>query len=657
MANKIVETFNKFPRVYWVTQFFELMERGAYYTMTPILGYYALYNAHMSPWLANIIFFFLWPIQYGVPIVSGAMAEKIGYKKQMTFAFIFLTAAYIALAVSFNTVTFIIAIMAVGVGIGSYKPLISATIAKCTTDADRNLAYSIYYWVVNLAAFVFAMGFVLLEFGGFLSPSTYRIVFIVDTIFVAVNIPVALFIFKEIPRSGKVRTVRDVMNNISIAFKDKKFVTMVILVSFFWMLYSTMLTALPLIIMGFHFGPKWFTPMMIGLFNPLTIIALGIPIGKFCEKIESLKAVIGGVLLYFLGLVVIGFFLNPAGVIVGSIISSIGEFMLAPGYLSFVSKLAPKEKVSAYIGCNFLSSMAGLGGGALFIGILSSYLVFTLFRPIFFYGILMAMSLLLVAAFMVYYQFWGQDIINRAKRIREMEEGPSDQKTIVIPKSVSEPFYFKVLDFKAATIVPLILIPIVLISTWAMGTNIYYPPDDGDKEETFSLENYDVVAGEGMTEASPSPLSENSEATTAYTASPSEGQLVKSITLTLTWTDEEDYQRVGFGRTWENQPDEFSFEASLAANPDDPTTTAVNYSSPTVSNTHGNPGVIETTITFDHTKKESKNGTGDWQIVIECGSCGDKTNPYSALLYTDTGNTYELTITTEYYTPKTAEKK
>ncbi|MDD5503271.1 MAG: hypothetical protein PHH26_07405, partial [Candidatus Thermoplasmatota archaeon] len=82
-SNKKQSVFKKFPRVFWVVQMFELLERGAYYTMVPIIAYHAMYNLHLPKDLALTLTAFMYPIQYGIPILSGALAEKIGYRKQI----------------------------------------------------------------------------------------------------------------------------------------------------------------------------------------------------------------------------------------------------------------------------------------------------------------------------------------------------------------------------------------------------------------------------------------------------------------------------------------------------------------------------------------------------------------------------------------------
>ncbi|MEE9151993.1 MAG: MFS transporter, partial [Thermoplasmata archaeon] len=392
MAKGLLSTFSGFPKVFWVSQTFELMERGAYYSMMPIIVIHAIYNVGLPIWLGAIITVFMYPFQYGLPIFTGALAEKVGYKKQIIVAFSILTAAYVFLAFAFNTVTMIFAVMAVGLGIGTYKPLISSTVAKCTADKDRNRAYSVYYWIVNLAAFVIPGSFAVIIALRIITQDMFYVIFLAGAGFVSINILTAIFIFEEVPRSGKVKTVGDAINNIKIAMKDKKFVVMVLLIGGFWALYSTFLNALPLIMFGFDRLPEWFSIMLLGVFNPMTIILLGIPLAKYIEKVESMRVILTGLVIYLIGMAIIGLTLNWILVIFGIVVVSIGEFIIAPGYMAFVSKLAPKEKVSAYVGCNFISYLIGLLGGTFVFGLIVTYVGIELQMPHFFYGIILSIG-------------------------------------------------------------------------------------------------------------------------------------------------------------------------------------------------------------------------------------------------------------------------
>jgi MFS family permease len=634
MAKGLLSTFIGFPRVFWVAQTFELMERGAYYSMMPIIVVHAIYNVGLPVWLGATITVFMYPFQYGLPIFTGALAEKVGYKKQIILAFSILTTAYVFLAFAFNTITMIFAVMAVGLGIGTYKPLISSTVAKCTTDKDRNRAYSVYYWIVNLAAFVIPATFAAIIAFQIITQDMFYVIFLAGAGFVSVNILTAILVFEEVPRSGKVKTVGDAVNNIKIAMKDKKFVVMVMLIGGFWALYSTFLNALPLIMFGFGRLPGWFSIMLLGVFNPMTIILLGIPLAKFIEKVESMRVILAGLMIYLIGMAIIGFTLNWIMVIFGIVVVSIGEFIIAPGYMAFVSKLAPKEKVSAYVGCNFISYLIGLLGGTFVFGLIVTFVGTGLEMPHFFYGIIISIGLVLLIAFIYYYWTWGQDIIERAKRIKEMEEGFSTEPKV--PADYKEPIIFRLFENTYSVIICATLIPIVIIGTFSMGTMEFQDPFEEDDASGPRLTDWSQWStGDGGPIISSGLLQENSE--TVETVEVSEPNVI-SITFTLTWTDEPD-QQYAF-RTYTNEPDTFSLKAQA---PDGSESRQISGSNP-----QGASGELEITMEFNPDVDPYLNGTGTYNVTIELGECGDffSNGPIG---FTDTENTWELSVEYEYY--------
>jgi MFS family permease len=629
MIGKLKNIFGRFPKVYWVAQTFELMERAAYYSMMPIIVVHAVWNLKVDPSIALIITIFMYPFQYGLPIFTGALAEKVGYKKQIVLAFSILTGAYFFLAFAFDTVTMIIAVIAVGIGIGTYKPLISSTVAKCTPDKDRNLAYSIYYWIVNLAAFLIPLCFAIIMAVKIIVLETYYIVFLVGGVLVFVNVITAITVFEEVPRSGQVKTVGDAFNNIKIAMSDKKFVVMVFLIGGFWALYSTFLNALPIIMFGFGFLPDWFSVMLLGVFNPGTIILLGIPLAKYIEKVESMRVVLTGIMIYLVGVAIIGYSLVWEIVIIGIIIASIGEFIVAPGYMAFVSKLAPQDKKSAYIGCNFISYMVGLLGGTLVFGTIADIVAIDWEMPHFFYGIVLAVGFGLLILFILYYWTWGQDIIERARKIRELDEGTSGESEI--PPDYVEPVIFKIFDNKMSVVVCAIFIPIVLFTTIGMPQYNFVPPDYGD-EVVEPIFEWDVIAAteSGYTD-------EHNQADLQFEI-PEENYRLSWINCTLTWQDESSNFFQGT-----NEPD--NFKISLL-NPNGDIVGDSNLES---------DGSVELNVQFDYKQDDFKDEyTGTWTIVVEAGDCGDDSSRFGFRTTADTGNDWSLGYS---YTYKQEVKK
>lgn len=620
-SKKKVPLFKRFPSVFWIVQIFELMERGAYYSMMPILAVHFIYNVGIPIWLGLILTIFMYPFQYGWPIISSALAEKVGYRKQMIFAFTILTIAYIYLSFANTAFMAVTGVMLLGFGIGTYKPLVSSTIAKATPQADRNFAYSIYYWVVNFAAFGFAMIWTALIVLGVFTEENYHLVFLISAIYFVINIIIAVTIFKEVPRTGEVKTIKDVGNNIITAFKDGKFVVMMLLMAGFWALYSASLAPFQTIMYGFHFLPKSFPVMLLGVFNPGTIILFGMALAKFVERLESLKVLMLGVIVYLIGLVWVAFTMhNPYIAVWGIVIYSIGEFMVAPGYLAFVSKLAPKSKVSAYIGCNFLASFTGIFFGALIFGMLTNFIAIGFERPQFFYGVVISIGLGILIGFMFYYRAWGKDIINRAAKIKAEEEGIHIDEAREVHH---EPFYLRFFDRRNSFLVPLVLIPIILIATFSIGTTTFYPPvvDGEESTSTYWSQNETLISISGDT----------NEGNTDDVSITTEGVL-EWINVSFSWSDDE-----SVGARFTNTPDQFTVQL-------------VNATGEVVEESTSSSGSISLSHEFMEDDPDNVGGE-DWSLQVTCDNAGDHEpilNIIGARERVDNGNEWESRINVVY---------
>ncbi|MCP4157963.1 MAG: MFS transporter, partial [bacterium] len=91
------------------------------------------------------------------------------------------------------------ALVIMGIGAGTFKPIISGTIAKITDESNSTQAFGIFYWSINLGAFLFPL--VLVPFLKAINPSY---VIIASGIFTAAMlIPTALF-FKDPTKQEKV---------------------------------------------------------------------------------------------------------------------------------------------------------------------------------------------------------------------------------------------------------------------------------------------------------------------------------------------------------------------------------------------------------------------------------------------------------------------
>ena len=161
-----------FPRSFWMANVTELFERGAYYGMASFVVIY-LGRLGMGKYWPSTLNSLLWGLVYFLPILSGTVADRVGFKKALLAAFVLLTGGYFMMGspVWFGGATLLeetgervtsvplvavltgAAIICIGLGGSIVKPCISGTVQK-TAGGRATLAFAIFYMVINIGSLV-----------------------------------------------------------------------------------------------------------------------------------------------------------------------------------------------------------------------------------------------------------------------------------------------------------------------------------------------------------------------------------------------------------------------------------------------------------------------------------------------------------------------
>ncbi|MFR7809232.1 MAG: MFS transporter [Butyricimonas faecihominis] len=147
--------FRKFPRTFWVANTIELFERWAWYGFFMLFANYLTGSSDMgglefTQSQKGILMGVGTGILYFLPVLTGAIADRYGYKKVLALAFVIYTSAFVLLPM-FSTFTGVFLMyLYLALGAALFKPIISATIAKTTTDETASIGFGIYYMMVNI---------------------------------------------------------------------------------------------------------------------------------------------------------------------------------------------------------------------------------------------------------------------------------------------------------------------------------------------------------------------------------------------------------------------------------------------------------------------------------------------------------------------------
>ena len=146
-----------FRPVFWLVIMFEFFERGSYYGVMSILSVYLTDILHVAKEDVGLIKSTIQPLLYFLPIITGALADRFGYRRTLLVAFTLLGGGYLLTSQMTTYSTVFLALCVMGLGAGAFKPIISGTIARVTDEANSTFGFGIYYWSINLGAFLFPL--------------------------------------------------------------------------------------------------------------------------------------------------------------------------------------------------------------------------------------------------------------------------------------------------------------------------------------------------------------------------------------------------------------------------------------------------------------------------------------------------------------------
>ena len=370
-------SLKEFPFTYWLVIVFEFFERGSYYGMMSILSVYMTEQLGFSKEGVGLIKSTIQPLLYFLPIITGAIADRMGYRRTLMFAFAFLGGGYFLTSQStgYSAVFFSLVIM--GIGAGTFKPVVSGTIAKLTTERTSAFGFGIFYWSINLGAFLFPMFLV-----PYLKSISWHYVIMASAVGTGILLLPTIFIYKEPALEQQKKEPLAVMllqifQKLFLVLRDWRFILFIFIYSWFWILYFQMFDGVLWYVKDFvdasalnNFvynttGIAWkFDVEHVTVINALTIILLQIVISSIVAKTKALPTMITGISFATIGMAILAINTNIWIFLLGIMIFSIGEMTTHPKYISYLGLIAPEDKKATYMGFGFLYGFFGslIGG-------------------------------------------------------------------------------------------------------------------------------------------------------------------------------------------------------------------------------------------------------------------------------------------------------
>jgi len=371
----------RFPKVFWVANLVEVLERFSYYGIYMGFGIYMEYLGYSKGQLGVIQSIFLL-ISYTIPLISGTFADRYGFKKVLIVSYLAYLPSIILLIVTKTYSGVALTMLSIALAAGIFKPLVSGTVRAVTDKTNKTLGFGIFYAMVNVGA----------SFGpliaGRLRAISWNYAFLAAAISIGLMLLITIFFYKEPEREISGITLGEKFRDIWVALSDGKYLLFLILLGvFFWLPFwaffnlaaiyidKNLDTARLFMNVKSVFGTSFAnflshqtedgTRKLLGetiAHTGYVIMILQIFVSRVAERFRAIPTFLSGLFIMFAGFLVIGIsrLTAPAMVLLGIALFALGEMLSSPRIQEYITWIAPKEKAGLYMGTNFLST--GLGG-------------------------------------------------------------------------------------------------------------------------------------------------------------------------------------------------------------------------------------------------------------------------------------------------------
>ena len=368
----------RFPQAFWIANVVELFERASFYavfiTFTLFLSNVVGFDDIEAAWLGG----FYAAGVYFLPPFTGALADKMGFRKALLLAFSLLSIGFFSLGALPFKVTVVPAVVLLIFGGSFIKGLITGTVAKTSTTEQRARAFSIFYGMVNVGSFsgksiAYPLRLNLgLEYINYFSAALSVLAVII-----------VFLCYKNVSAEGEGKSIGEVWNGFVRVVTNPRLVTLILIVSGFWMIQQQMYATMPKYVLrtvGQQASPEW-----IANVNPAIVVTFVVIVTQLMKKAHAITSMTIGMLIMplsalcmassptleaLLGVPVslpFGLSAHPVTImlIAGIVLQGLAECFISPRYLEFFSKQAPKGEEGLYLGFghlhSFVANLLGFG--------------------------------------------------------------------------------------------------------------------------------------------------------------------------------------------------------------------------------------------------------------------------------------------------------
>jgi proton-dependent oligopeptide transporter, POT family len=370
-ARRLQEIREGFERPFWVANISEIFERLSYYGAFSSLALYLQEKLDFSTEQTGTLTGIFGGMVWFLAIFGGALADKLGFRRALSLAYLILAAAYFLIgsigaswlapirnAVPLSLFVGCILILP-ALGVALVKPCVVGTTARASKENVRSIGYSIYYTMVNIGGAA----------GPYVASWAHRRlgvenVFRVAALSVFAMFFLVLLFFREPKQAGDAPppTFAQTLRNFTTVLWPPKFLIFLLIFTGYWIVFWQQYTSLP----GYlhNYIDSNADVELILVTDGAVVICFTVLVNLLTRKIPAFRAVILGTVVSSLAWLMLAFRPTVWGAVFSLIFLATGEIIQSPRYYEYISRLAPPNQQGTYMGFAFLPIGVGslIGG-------------------------------------------------------------------------------------------------------------------------------------------------------------------------------------------------------------------------------------------------------------------------------------------------------
>jgi proton-dependent oligopeptide transporter, POT family len=369
-----VSKLARFPKVVWVALGLELLERLAFYGVYVNLAVYLTETVGIGDVENGALLGVFALVRSWVPVVTGAAADRIGFRRSLAISFVLYILAYATLFAFPSRPGAWAAVMGMALAGAFLKPVIPATVRRHARPEDRAMGFSLFYASVNAGSVV---GKVLTKVVRTMVSLRASMLNAIAACAIALALTIGAFReptadapASDAPGPAPEKPVTSTpLEDLARLTGQPELLVFLALISGYYLLIEQFYQTFPIYIVR-SFGeaaPREY----ITLINPAAIAVFQVFVGRLTKRIPPLVAIALGVLIGAGSMLLMGSVPTLAGACASFFVFACAEMVLSPRYYEHVASFAPPGREGLYMGL----SIAPLGFGGLAGGLLSGRLV------------------------------------------------------------------------------------------------------------------------------------------------------------------------------------------------------------------------------------------------------------------------------------------